>query len=287
MTGVSECSQQRGNLKDDGYSVIARMNHRIVRNFNMFESSLDISEEIGIIEDRKFNNLDWSNEHQPDLVFKGCVITDSKFSGANLSGLRLINCQVFNCDFSEANISNGEFENTLFYNKDSQKGCDFHRSDLRGSKFVCCDISISNFYRAELFDITIDRCQALGCHFELADFTKVVSRKVIFSSATLIKSNFKYSDFEGVYLEKCDLSESNLVSVVLSGVNLEGSNLTNTIFSPSRYDGLSIFKADLRNAEISNIDVRALDFSGVEIFEWQMVPLMEEMGFIIHPDKNL
>ncbi|EQC00144.1 MULTISPECIES: pentapeptide repeat-containing protein [Photorhabdus] len=251
----------------------------------MFEYTLDISETTGVIEGRKFNKLDWSNEYQPDLIFKNCVITDSKFSSADLKGLRLKNCQIFNCDFSETNISNGEFENTLFYNKESQKGCDFHSAKLCHSKFVCCDISTSNFYRSELFDITIDRCQAQGCHFELADFTKIVSRKVIFSSATLIKSNFKYSDFEGVYLKKCDLSGSNLVSVVLSRVNLEGANLTNTIFSPSRYDGMSIFKADLRNAEISNIDVRTLDFSGVEIFEWQMIPLMEEMGFIIHPDN--
>ncbi|KOY60659.1 hypothetical protein AM629_18125 [Photorhabdus heterorhabditis] len=251
----------------------------------MFEYKLDISEEIGVIEGRKFNNLDWSDEEQSDLVFKNCLIIGSKFLGANLKGLRLINCQVLNCDFSEANISYGEFENTLFYDKESQKGCDFNNADLHCSKFVCCDISTSNFYRAELFDITIDRCRAQGCYFELADFTKVVSRKIIFSSATLIKSNFKYSNFEGVYLEKCDLSESNLVSVVLSRANLAGANLTNTIFSPLRYDGISIFKADLRNAEISNVDVRLLDFSGVEIFEWQMVPLMENLGFIIHPDN--
>jgi len=106
----------------------------------------------------------------------------------------------------------------------------------------------------------------------------------LFSSAKLTKSNFKYADFEGVYLEKCDLSESILTAAVLSRANLEGANLTNTVFSPNQYDGLSLFKADLRNADISGIDIRTLDFSGVEIFEWQMASLLESIGFVIHPE---
>ncbi|MCZ1249563.1 MULTISPECIES: hypothetical protein [Photorhabdus] len=28
VTGVNECSQQRGNLKDDGYIVVLRLNER-------------------------------------------------------------------------------------------------------------------------------------------------------------------------------------------------------------------------------------------------------------------
>jgi len=108
---------------------------------------------------------------------------------------------------------------------------------------------------------------------------------VLFSAAKLTKSNFRYADLEGVYLEKCDLSESILVDVVFSRVNLEGANLTNTVFAPSQYDGLSIYKADLRNAEIAGVDVRAVDFSGVEIFEWQLVSLVENIGFVIYPDN--
>jgi fluoroquinolone resistance protein len=58
-----------------------------------------------------------------------------------------------------------------------------------------------------------------------------------------------------------------------------------TLFSPSQYNGMSIFKADFRNAEISNIDIRKLDFSGVKIFEWQQTFFIENLGIIAYPNK--
>lgn len=253
-------------------------------NEKLFEDCLVLNKTQKCIENRWFSNLDWKNEFEQDLVFKNCTICDSDFSNSMLDGLHLDSCHVFNCDFSGASLKNSVFEESVFYDKNSQKGCDFQNADLRHSVLQSCDISMSNFYRSELFDITINECQAQGCNFELADFVSVVSKSVLFSSARLTKSNFKYADFEGVYLEKCDLSESIFVAVVLSRANLEGANLTNTIFSPSQYNGLSLFKADLRNSEITGIDIRLLDFSGVEIFEWQMVSLMESIGFVVYPD---
>ena len=93
---------------------------------------------------------------------------------------------------------------------------------------------------------------AQGCNFQFANFVNVVSRTVLFSSAYLTKTDFRYSNFEGVYLQKCDLSGSKFVAVIFTRANLEEADLTNTDFSPNEYDGLSIFKADMRNAEIRN-----------------------------------
>ncbi|MCR9192962.1 MAG: hypothetical protein NXI01_09985 [Gammaproteobacteria bacterium] len=62
-------------------------------------------------------------------------------------------------------------------------------------------------------------------------------------------------------------------------------DLTNTLFAPSEYYGLSIYKSDFRNAEISDIDVRKIDFSGVKICEWQMDSIIENLGIIIHPNE--
>jgi len=143
-----------------------------------------------------------------------------------------------------------------------------------------------NFKRANVFQITIDDSRAQGCNFQFANFVNIISRTALFSSAYLTKTDFRYSNFEGVYLQKCDLSESKFVSVIFTRANLEEADLTSTDFAPSEYDGLIIFKADMRNAEIRNIDVRKLDFSGVNIFEWQQAFFVENLGIVVHPDKR-
>jgi len=56
---------------------------------------------------------------------------------------------------------------------------------------------------------------------------------------------------KGVYLQKCDLSERKFVAVIFSRANLEEADLTSTEFAPNEYDGLSIYKADLRNKYVS------------------------------------
>ncbi|WP_444944859.1 pentapeptide repeat-containing protein [Microbulbifer sp. ZKSA006] len=119
----------------------------------------------------------------------------------------------------------------------------------------------------------------------MANFSNMISRKLLVSAASLTRTNFRYSDFEGVHLEKCALSESKFIAVNFSRANLEGSDLTNTEFAPSLYDGLSVVNADLRNADIREIGVIDLDFSGVKIYEWQQASLMESIDILIFPDN--
>ena len=70
----------------------------------------------------------------------------------------------------------------------------------------------------------------------------------------------------------------------LSKTNLEEANLTNTYFSPALYDGLSIFKADLRHAELDNLDIRRVDLSGVKLCEWQQDYIIDNLGIILYKD---
>jgi fluoroquinolone resistance protein len=248
------------------------------------EEHLTLSSEEFLIKKREFKNLNWHKKNQEGLTFSNCTISNSNFTHANLEGLRLENCNIFNCNFENANIQDGFFENCFFYEKQTQEGCRFNLANLNRTEFHNCDISTNSFKRASAFEIIINNCRAQGCNFEFTNFAKIVSRSFIFSSAALTKTDFRYSNFEGVCLKKCDLSESKFVAVILSRANLEESDLTNTLFAPSEYYGLSIFKADLRNAEIKDIDIRKLDFSGVKICEWQMDSLIESLGIIVHPN---
>ncbi|WP_116964694.1 pentapeptide repeat-containing protein [Fastidiosibacter lacustris] len=251
-----------------------------------YENSLEIDHNKSmLIEDRQFISLDWSKVScQKNITFKRCRILNSNFKHARLHELKVIECEIYNCDFSHATLDDAIFERSIFYDKDNAVGCSFYRADLLRSQFNYCNISVSDFERADAFQITINNCKAQGCNFKFTNFTNVVSRTKIFSCAELTNSDFRYSDLTGVYLAKCDLSGSKLVSVILSRVNLEEADLTSTDFSPSQYDGIKLHKADLRNSNIANIDIKYIDFSGVKIFEWQQSIFMESLGILVFPE---
>jgi len=112
-----------------------------------------------------------------------------------------------------------------------------------------------------------------------------IEEKLIISpEKTLIKDR----NFDNLDWNKKEYQELTFTNCFISNskVNLEEADLTGTDFSPSEYDGLSLFKADMRNADISNIDVRKLDFSGVKIVEWQQVFFIENLGIIAYPDNE-
>ena len=280
---IKKTMDNKSNLKPTDIPIVDSNTVKLTNSTE--EEILNISIETTLIIDRNFSNLNWVKHNHPELTFRNCIISNSDFSGSNLNGLRLINCKIFNCNFEKANIQDGFFEDCIFYEKVTQNGCRFNLADLKRTEFHRCNISMNTFKRANVFQIVINECRAQGCDFQFSNFSNIISRTALFSSAFLTNSDFRYSNFEGVHLAKCNLSESKFVSVIFSKTNLEEADLTNTIFSPSHYDGLSIFKADFRNAEISNINIRKLDFSGVKISEWQQAFFIENLGIISYPDK--
>ncbi|CAQ83030.1 conserved hypothetical protein [Photorhabdus asymbiotica] len=73
MTGVSECSQQRGNLKDDGY--------RVIRDGDRFIYEKTLKRDVGITpEGEMLNKVRVVTESNGDLVtaFPQSVFKDLK-----------------------------------------------------------------------------------------------------------------------------------------------------------------------------------------------------------------
>ena len=249
------------------------------------EAYLSIKECQGVIKLRYFLNLDWSEIVCENIIFENCHIVDSNFKNADLRGISMTNCKIYNCNFNYCNLEDSIFENCIFYDKEKELGCSFYRSSMLRGTFKNCDISLNNFEHADAFQINISNCMAQGCNFKQTNFSTIVSRKNVFSAACLTNTDFRYADFSNVCLEKCDLSKSRFVSVSFFNTNLEEANLTNIIFSPSTHCGLKIFKADFRNADIRDINIISLDFTGVKICDWQKDVFLENLGIILFPDN--
>ena len=239
-----------------------------------------------LIENEHLINLNWKKHNHKYISFKNCTISASDFGGSCLEGLHLEDCHIYNCSFERAILRDGIFKNCIFYEKENQLGSSFYLADLQQTQWYNCNISLNNFERADLFQVSMNSCQAIGCNFKNANFSNMINRSSFFCMASLVNTDFNYSDFSCVNLEKCDLSGSKFVNVDLSGTNLSGTDLKNTDFAPAYYNNLSLIGADMRNANISSIDVRKLEFSGVKILDWQQGTFIENLGIIISPENK-
>ena len=189
-----------------------------------------------------FTQLDWRQANMQDSVFEDCTFVDVNFSKGQFDNLRLIDCTMHNCNFREANLQYGLFERTSFYDEKQNKGCNFYGTNLKSASLMHCDLTLSNFSRAVLYDVLMDTCLAPDTQFVMADFTQQVAKNKSVSAAQLLNSNFTRADFEGAVLEHCNLARSTLAEVSLERVNFEGADLSSTVLTPVKYGACGFFK---------------------------------------------
>src|SRR5450830_1813076 len=110
--------------------------------------------------DQTFTNLNFQGRTKKDLTLTNCKLLNCNFGGSDLSGLHLKKCKIFNCNFGNANLQDCWFSDCTFYDKEQSIGCQFKLADLRRAEFYECDISLSTFNRAQLFQLVLDHCRA-------------------------------------------------------------------------------------------------------------------------------
>jgi uncharacterized protein YjbI with pentapeptide repeats len=71
----------------------------------------------------------------------------------------------------------------------------------------------------------------------------------------------------------------------LRGCRCELADFVRVVNKSILFSAAKLTKSSLRSADIAGVDMRTVDFSGVEIFVWKMVNLMESIGFFIYVYK--
>ena len=110
--------------------------------------------------------------------------------------------------FSGADLSGTEFIGCQFYDRESQKGCNFSRAMLKDAIFKSCDLSMADFRNASALGIEIRHCRAQGADFRGASFMNMITTRTWFCSAYITNTNLSYANFSKVVLEKCELWEN-------------------------------------------------------------------------------
>ena len=212
-----------------------------------------------------------------DMKLRNCTFSDVNFSRADWEGVQAEDCTFHGCQFVGMGLDTAVFTNCTFFDAEQSIGCNFHLAKLRQTTFTKCNLAMCNFEEAQLFQISLNECYALGAVFLKAQFK---------GAATITHSNLQYANLRGVHLANCDLSHNNLIWANLDEANLEEANLMDCDLNGITYRYTKFFGADLRGAELISINPCEADLRGVKIFDSQMRQLMENCEIIVFPDNR-
>ena len=79
-----------------------------------------------------------------------------------------------------ADLSGTEFIGCQFYDRESQKGCNFSRANLKDAIFKSCDLSMADFRNINALGIEIRHCRAQGSDFRGASFMNMITTRTGF-----------------------------------------------------------------------------------------------------------
>ncbi len=116
------------------------------------------------------------------------ALVGEKIDRNRFTGEKIENSTFFNCDFSGADLSGTEFIGCQFYDRESQKGCNFSRAMLKDAIFKSCDLSMADFRNASALGIEIRHCRAQGADFRGASFMNMITTRTWFCSAYITKA---------------------------------------------------------------------------------------------------
>ena len=200
------------------------------------------------------------------------------FSQQDLAGCRFEDCAFIDVRFRSADLNAAEFHGCEFFRPDPVATCDFSFANLREARFVQCDLTTAVFERCRCFGIELDRCNAQGCDFNLADTSLGLSTTNAYASATFTDCNLAYSDFTGVDLSECRLTGCRLIHAIFNEANLTRADLGGSDLSNFEARFVELAGVDLRGATFNNINLREVDLTGAKVTPDQVLMLLEPLG---------
>lgn len=209
------------------------------------------------------------------------ALVGEKIDRNHFTGEKVENSTFFNCDFSGADLSGTEFIGCQFYDRESQKGCNFSRAMLRDAIFKSCDLSMADFRNVSALGIEIRHCRAQGADFRGASFMNMITTRTWFCSAYITNTNLSYANFSKVVLEKCELWENRWMGTQVLGATFSGSDLSGGEFSTFDWRAANFTHCDLTNSELGDLDIRGVDLQGVKLDNYQASLLMERLGIAV------
>lgn len=150
-------------------------------------------------EDKKFENIDYTEQ--------------------KIANHEFVNCEFINCNFSKSNLSNSDFMDCVF------KECNLsmailNNTGIKNIQFIACKLMGINFSICNnfLFSASFTNCQ-----LDYAVFYKKKMKKTPFIDCSLKNADFTETDLSMVSFANCDLLNATFVNTVLEKVDFRAA----------------------------------------------------------------
>lgn len=152
------------------------------------------------VEDQTFKKITAEELKCQGGSFENCIILNSEFQNADLSGLRFSDCQFKECNLALCTVGNTAFQNVLFIDC-KLVGVDFSKAGdfLFEASFENCSLDNSIFYKKKNKSARFSNCSLVEADFSEADFSNTVFDNCNLSRAFFDRSALKGADFTSSY----------------------------------------------------------------------------------------
>lgn len=138
-------------------------------------------------EDKKFENIDYSEK----------ILSNREF----------VNCEFINCNFTKSDFSNNDFMDCNF------KSCNFsltilQDAGLKNSKFFGCKLMGIDFSKCNSFLFSVG---FQDCHLDYSSFFQIKMKKTNFVDCSVKDVDFSEADLSMAIFKNCDLLNTSFM----------------------------------------------------------------------------
>ncbi|KCZ64606.1 pentapeptide repeat-containing protein [Hyphomonas atlantica] len=219
-----------------------------------------------------------------DRLLKRVIFETSSLANCEAQSTTFDSCEFYSVKIDQGNFQDCTFVNCNF-NAPGQSPSVISGMNLKGARFIDCDLSRVIFSRCDLSDCEFDNClmdqtqlstceysrhiakESWICRFSLR---RSIARKVTFASKRLNRAVFDHTHFV-----ECDFSDADCIGASFIGSVFEACDLSNA----------DLGEIDFSRGELIGTDLwGARNIYGAKILDTQLSALASSMGFSIRKD---
>ena len=175
------------------------------------------------IEDKTFDNIDFTEKSLANNIYTNCVFNDCNFSKTDISYASFEDC-IFNiCIFSETIVNLTRFKNIIF-NETKMMGFHFNncKEFLFELSFKNCQLDYTIFFEKKMRNTVFIDCSLKEVDFTKADLTMATFANCDLQDATFDDTILEKADFRSARNFRIDPEQNKIKKAKFSYIGLEG-----------------------------------------------------------------
>lgn len=151
-------------------------------------------------EDKKFENIDYSEKKLANREFTSCHFTNCNFTKSDLSNNDFVDCTFNNCNFSLTQLQGAGLKNVQFL-ACKLVGVAFYSCGtfLFSVNFQDCRLDYSSFVQMKIKKTQFVNCSLKDVDFTEADLSMASFKNCDLLNAAFMRTNLEKADFRDAY----------------------------------------------------------------------------------------